>query len=380
MIVNQDIIKLIELKLSFLIQSITMELTQDMFETCTGDFPEELNCEIFKEFPFELSNFQKWAIHRMIVGNNTVLTAYTGSGKTVAAEAAIMHYVKQGKRVIYCSPIKALTNEKCNSFKEKFPNISFGLITGDNKDNPEANVLLMTTECLQNQLLHRKENEKLLDFNMDFEKECGTVIFDELHYLFSDRGDAWNDSIVKLPNNIPIIGLSATLAKPDVLCNWLSKVTERKTSLCPNHKRIVPLEHYGIVFLNNNSNIKRMSEGEKEFIKTMTEKTAFPIKIQQEFDEPIVHKLIKFKKILEKYNIYIKKEYVINEVAKYLKEKKELPAIIYVYSRAGCYQLADSIQNSLFADGSNAGHTIKKEAMTILPQKLSRTFIVHILM
>ncbi|RZD41603.1 MAG: hypothetical protein CXT73_04700 [Methanobacteriota archaeon] len=91
-----------------------------------------------------------------------------------------------------------------------------------------------------------------------------------------------------------------------------------------------------------------MSEGEKEFIKTMTEKTAFPIKIQQEFDEPIVHKLIKFKKILEKYNIYIKKEYVINEVAKYLKEKKELPAIIYVYSRAGCYQLADSIQNSYY--------------------------------
>ena len=53
----------------------------------------------------------------------------------------------------------------------------------DNKDNPEANVLLMTTECLQNQLLHRKENAELLDFNMNFEKECGTVIFDELHYL-----------------------------------------------------------------------------------------------------------------------------------------------------------------------------------------------------
>ena len=125
----------------------------------------------------------------MIEGHNTVLTAYTGSGKTVVAEAAILHYVKQGKRVIYCSPIKALSNEKCNSWKNKFPSISFGLITGDNKDNPEADVLIMTTECLQNQLLHRNENVELLDFKMDYEKECGTVIFDELHYLFTDRGD-----------------------------------------------------------------------------------------------------------------------------------------------------------------------------------------------
>jgi len=363
--------KLIELKITFLIQLYTnMELTQAMFETCDGEFPRELNSELFTEFPFELSNFQKWAIYKMIEGHNTVLTAYTGSGKTVAAEAAILHYVKQGKRVIYCSPIKALTNEKCNSWKNKFPDISFGLITGDNKDNPEANVLLMTTECLQNQLLHRKDNAELLDFNMDFEKECATVIFDELHYLFSDRGDAWNDSIVKLPNNVPIIGLSATLAKPDVLCNWLSKVTDRKTSLCPNYKRIVPLEHYSLVFLNNNSNIRKFSPEEKDFIEDMIEKQALPLKIQQEYHEKNVHKLIRFKKILKKHNIYMKKEYIINEVAKYLKEKEELPAIIYVYSRAGCYKLADSIKESLFPSGSSAVHTIKKEAISILQKKL----------
>ena len=348
-----------------------MELTQAMFETCDGEFPQELNCELFTEFPFELSNFQKWAIYKMIEGHNTVLTAYTGSGKTVAAEAAILHYVKQGKRVIYCSPIKALSNEKCNSWKNKFPSISFGLITGDNKDNPEADVLIMTTECLQNQLLHRNENVELLDFKMDYEKECGTVIFDELHYLFTDRGDAWNDSIVKLPNNIPVIGLSATLSNPETLCNWISNVTERKTALCPNYKRIVPLEHYGLLFLNNHSNIKQFSPQEKEFIDDILEKQTLPIKMQQEYYEENVHKIARFKKILKKYNIYMKKEFVINEVAKYLKIKEELPAIIYVYSRAGCYKLADSIKQSLFPDGSNAVHTIKKEAISILQKKLS---------
>ena len=69
----------------------------------------------------------------------------------------------------------------------------------------------MTTECLQNQLLHRNENVELLDFKMDYEKECGTVIFDELHYLFTDRGDAWNDSIVKLPINFLYLLLEVSL-------------------------------------------------------------------------------------------------------------------------------------------------------------------------
>jgi superfamily II RNA helicase len=92
--------------------------------------------------------------------------------------------------------------------------------------------------------------------------------------------------------------------------------------------------------------------------------------MQQEYHEENIHKIAKFKKILNKYNIYMKKEYVINEVAKYLKNKGELPAIIYVYSRAGCYKLADSIKQSLFPEGSNAVHTIKKEAISILQKKL----------
>ena len=83
-----------------------MELTQAMFETCDREFPQELNCELFTEFPFELSNFQKWAIYKMIEGYNTVLTAYTGSGKTVTS--------------FKCSSIPAVSI-KIKSRSTKFP-------------------------------------------------------------------------------------------------------------------------------------------------------------------------------------------------------------------------------------------------------------------
>ena len=97
-------------------------------------------------FPFEFSPFQDKALENILKTNNVLITAHTGSGKTVPAEAAFLYYCKmKGKRAIYTSPVKALTNEKLSSFRKKYPDISFGIITGDTTDNPEADVILMTT-------------------------------------------------------------------------------------------------------------------------------------------------------------------------------------------------------------------------------------------
>ena len=131
-----------------------------MVVICNNNF-EEINGKnnaydnYFCKYPYELSNFQKWSLYSIVNGHHTLITAHTGSGKTFAAEFAIDYFKEKGKKVIYTGPIKALCNQKYYEFKKKFPHISFGILTGDIKDNPEADVLIMTTEILRNTLFSR---------------------------------------------------------------------------------------------------------------------------------------------------------------------------------------------------------------------------------
>ena len=155
----------------------------------------DLYKEYFEKFPFPLSDFQKYAIKAIVEGDHILITAHTGSGKTLPAEFAIEHLVAQGKKVIYTSPIKALSNQKFYEFTKKFPHISFGILTGDIKFNPEADVLIMTTEILRNTLLQKtidttnESNNVPLQFEMDFNNELAAVVFDEIHYINDlDRG------------------------------------------------------------------------------------------------------------------------------------------------------------------------------------------------
>ena len=104
------------------------------------DTTTDFNEEIFGDWGFPLSIFQKHAITALYNNNNALITAFTGSGKTLPAEWGIKHYTSLGKRVVYTSPIKALSNEKYFDLSSKFPNISFGLITGDTEYNKNAQV------------------------------------------------------------------------------------------------------------------------------------------------------------------------------------------------------------------------------------------------
>ena len=128
---------------------------------------QHLNADIqqyFDFWPFELSNFQKWAIDGIVNEKNVVITAHTRSGKTLPAEFAIRYFHSKNKKVIYTTPIKALSNEKFNDLQGKFPEISFGILTGDIKYNPEADVLIMTTEILYNTLFQKMMPSGGLDF------------------------------------------------------------------------------------------------------------------------------------------------------------------------------------------------------------------------
>ena len=158
-----------------------------MVVICDSIYPvDSIYNEHFDLFPYPLSDFQKYSIHAVIEGNHSLVTAHTGTGKSVPAEFAIQYFTQKGKKVIYTSPIKALSNQKYHDFTQKYPNISFGIMTGDIKVNPDADVLIMTTEILMNYLftLNKSDSQKTnLDFQIDIENELACVVFDEIHYI-----------------------------------------------------------------------------------------------------------------------------------------------------------------------------------------------------
>jgi len=131
-----------------------------MVKICNAPYCNHAIQEHFDKFPFSLSDFQKYAIEAIVTGDHVLVTAHTGSGKTLPAEFALEYFVSQGKKVVYTSPIKALSNQKFFEFTNKYPHISFGLMTGDIKTNPNADVLIMTTEILMNYLFIQNADQK----------------------------------------------------------------------------------------------------------------------------------------------------------------------------------------------------------------------------
>jgi antiviral helicase SKI2 len=195
----------------------------------------------FEKYSFPLSSFQKHAIESIVEGNHILITAHTGSGKTLPAEFAIEYFTSRKKKVIYTSPIKALSNQKFYDFTNKFPHISFGLLTGDIKCNPEADVLIMTAEILLNKLYQKNSNQvcnSSISFDMDIENELGCVVMDEVHYINdADRGKVWEQTIMMLPTQIQMVMLSATLDSPEKFALWC----ETKGELLDKPDKIVYL-------------------------------------------------------------------------------------------------------------------------------------------
>ena len=228
---------------------------------CSPFFPEECRDydNHFATFPYDLSDFQKHAIKAIVDGHHVLVCAPTGSGKTLPAEFAINHFVSQGRRVIYTSPIKALSNQKYHDFTMKFPGISVGLCTGDIKTNPTADLLIMTAEILNNRLFQLSasasatveptKSASSLSFDMDIEKDLAVVIMDEVHYINDDsRGHVWEQTILTLPPQIQMVMLSATLDGPDRFAEWIESTRpcplEKRVFLAQTSTRIVPLSHY----------------------------------------------------------------------------------------------------------------------------------------
>jgi ATP-dependent RNA helicase HelY len=181
-----------------------------------------------------LDKFQEDAISYIRNGHSVLVSAPTGAGKTLIAECVIEECVKNGFKVIYTSPVKALSNQKYRDFSGTYGD-KLGILTGDVSINPDASVVIMTTEILRNRLL---ENPSSLENH-------GWVIFDEIHYIDdAQRGTVWEESIMYLPKHIRILALSATIPNVHELAGWLSSIHKHKIYVVEEKKRPVQLKFY----------------------------------------------------------------------------------------------------------------------------------------
>lgn len=338
----------------------------------------------FNQYPYPLSNFQKWAIYSIVTGNHTLVTAHTGSGKTLPAEFAIEYFKKTNKKVIYTGPIKALCNQKYYDFKKKYPHISFGILTGDVKDNPEADVLIMTTEILRNTLFSKmisndnKKNNMTLHFEMDFENELAAVVFDEVHYIGDvDRGSVWEQSILLLPPQVQLIMLSATIEKPEVFANWVEKEKnkhydniQKTLYMATTNTRVVPLTHYGWVSCNKSYHKYVKNTPYEQKFKENMNKPIVLAETNGTFDDKNYYKINDLTDYMYKNKMPVKRNFVLNELIRYLYQNNMLPAICFIFSRKNVELWAQDICVSLYEADDKTPSIIEKECEMILISKL----------
>ena len=197
------------------------------------------------KYSFPLDPWQQQAVSAIHRGDNVLVTAKTGSGKTLVGEYQIAYSLRKGARVFYTTPIKSLTNQKYNDLKHLFPANSVGILTGDIKSNPDADIVVMTTEILRNLLFKQSTSTARIGTAGAISLTgVDAVVFDEVHYINDvDRGHVWEETIILLPPEIKLILLSATIDSPEVFASWIGAAKQRQIVLLKTSHRIVPLIH-----------------------------------------------------------------------------------------------------------------------------------------
>ncbi|MCL1852061.1 MAG: DEAD/DEAH box helicase [Peptococcaceae bacterium] len=182
----------------------------------------------------QLDPFQQDAVAAIDQGRSVIVSAPTGTGKTLIADYLVDKALAEDRKIIYTAPIKALSNQKYRDFSRQFGADTVGIMTGDIVVNPQAPLLIMTTEIFRNQVI--TGDPALADFQY--------IIFDEIHWLNDEaRGTVWEESIILAPSHMRLLGLSATIANADELRDWISSIRGQELVLIEEPKRSIPLEY-----------------------------------------------------------------------------------------------------------------------------------------
>ncbi len=256
---------------------------------------------------FTPDKFQVDAVNDVKNGNNVLVVAPTGSGKTYIAEKSIDHYLSKQKNVFYTTPIKALSNQKYNDFNRQ--GIRAGLLTGDRSIDKEAELVIATTEILRNMIF---SNDRKLN-------DTGLIILDEVHYLADkERGATWEEILIHANKDIKFLSLSATINNKNEFLEWLVSL-RGTTSLIHTTTRPIPLE-ISIVASSKSSKDLKIIKSTKD----KKNKNIFKI---------------------EKKNSLLKKP-SLSEQAYYLNSRNLFPAIFFYFSRERVESSARQLSNS----------------------------------
>ena len=186
---------------------------------------------------FELDQFQHDSCEALERGSGVLVCAPTGAGKTVVGEFAVHLALRQGRKCFYTTPIKALSNQKYHDLVQRHGAERVGLLTGDNSINGDAPVVVMTTEVLRNMLYAGSTALDGLSY----------VVMDEVHYLADRfRGAVWEEVIIHLPESVTLVSLSATVSNAEEFADWLVTVRGHTEVVVTEH-RPVPLWQHMLV-------------------------------------------------------------------------------------------------------------------------------------
>src|SRR5271156_3161456 len=197
--------------------------------------PEDPRFEAFTAlYDFDFDRFQVAACGALTAGDGVLVAAPTGSGKTVIGEYAVHLALEQGRKCFYTTPIKALSNQKYNDLLKRYGSDTVGLLTGDNAVNGNAPIVVMTTEVLRNMLYAGSATLK----------DLGYVVLDEVHYLADrSRGAVWEEVIIHLPESVRVVALSATVSNAEEFGEWLDQVRGGTTVIVDEHRPVPLWQH-----------------------------------------------------------------------------------------------------------------------------------------
>jgi superfamily II RNA helicase len=319
--------------------------------------PSSVPEDAHQRFPFPLDPFQLHAISAISNHENVLVTAKTGSGKTLVGEYQIALSLEKGKRVFYTTPIKSLSNQKFHDLKQIYGD-RVGIMTGDIKFKPDADIVIMTTEILKNLLYKYDSTTKQLGLTASLSLEnLDAVIFDEVHYINNkERGRVWEETLILLPSSVNLVLLSATIDQPELFASWLGELKQKPIHLISTQYRVVPLTH-GILMGKNPYTI-------------MDHKDIFYPEIyanwlrarKQTEDEYRVHKQTVAGRRAGGYEDPVVKgskkpvsfQHTLNETLRNLEEKELLPALLFCFSRKGCETYANKIEGSYLTSSETA--------------------------
>lgn len=260
-----------------------------------------------KTYPFTLDSFQRLAIYSIERNESVLVSAHTSAGKTVVAEYAIAQSLKNKQRVVYTSPIKALSNQKFREFQLEFKDV--GLMTGDISINPNASCLVMTTEILRSMLYKGSE----------ITREIAWIIFDEIHYMRDlNRGVVWEECI-SLASKTRFVFLSATIPNSMQFARWITQLHNQPCHVVYTDFRPTPLQHY--IFPQQAEGIYLVVDEHGKFREKNFNTALQNIKQNREKKGKVSHK-------------------DIHKIVKMIMVRNYDPVIVFSFSKADCESLA----------------------------------------